>query len=176
MKDYDTVYDTKPITVRDYLFYFLIIVAIVFISIYLIRYHTIKAKDKVSTSYLVRNKFVENQVQSIQELKQVLNEKPTKLILYLTYHNSKKMYNTEKNMAKAFSEYDIKDIAYIYDFTVMKEKVTNYKEILDDTLDINVTSFPVLIIYEDGQISSYKVVKEYNDVKKIFEKYNIEKK
>ena len=175
MKNNDSLYDTKVVTIKDYLFYFLIIVAISFICIYFVRYNTIKLKEKTSVSYLVKNNYIENQVKGIQELKQVLNEKPSRLILYLSYHNSNKMYNTEKDIAKAFNDYDTKDITYIYDFTTLKEKVTNYKEILDDTLDINVTAFPVIIVYEDGQISSYKVVKKYNDLKNIFEKYKLEK-
>lgn len=176
MKDNNSMYTTKPVTIRDYLFYLLIVAAIVLISIYFIRYHFIKAKEKTRESYLIKDKYIENQIQSIQELKQVLNEKPSKLVLYLCYHNSDKMYKIEKNIAKAFNDYDTKDITYIYDFTPMKEKVTNYKEILDDTLDITVTDFPVIIVYEDGQISSYKVVKKYSDLKKVFVKYNIEKK
>ena len=176
MNNNESMYTNKPVTVRDYLFYFLIIIAIAFICVYFIRYNTVKSKEKTSISYLVKNNYIDNQIQGIQELRQVLNEKPNKLILYLSYHNSKKIYNTEKKIAKAFSDYDTRDITYIYDFTTMKEKVTNYKEILDDTLDISVTSFPVIIVYEDGQISSYKVVKDYDDLKNIFEKYNLEKK
>ncbi len=176
MKENTSMYTNKPVTIRDYLFYFIVIAAIALISIYFIRYHTIKVKEKTNTSYLIKNNYIENQINNIQELKQVLNEKPSKLILYLTYHSSKKMYKIEKNISKAFNDYDIKDITYIYDFTTIKEKVINYKEILDDTLDINVTDFPVVIVYEDGQISSYKVVKKYNDLKNIFIKYNIEKK
>lgn len=176
MNNNESMYTNKPVTMRDYLFYFLIITAIAFICVYFVRYHTVKIKEKTSVSYLVKNNYIDNQIQGIQELKQVLNEKPNKLILYLSYHNSKNIYNIEKNIAKAFTDYDTKDITYIYDFTTMKEKVTNYKEILDDTLDISVTSFPVIIIYEDGQISSYKVIKKYNDLKIMFEKYKIEKK
>lgn len=176
MKDNNSMYTNKPVTMKNYLLYFLIIIAIAFICIYFIRYYTIKGKDKTSVSYLVKEKYINNEIKSIQELKQVLNEKPSRLILFLSYHNSKSMYKIEKNIAKAFNDYDIKDIIYIYDFTTMKEKVTNYKEILDDTLDISVTDFPVIIYYEDGQISSYKVVKKYNDVKNIFDKYKIDKK
>lgn len=176
MKDNNSMYTTKPVTIRDYLFYFLIITAIALISIYFVRYHTMKVNEKTNESYLIKNKYIENQIQSIQELKQVLSEKPSRLILCLSYHNSNKMYKIEKGISKAFNDYDTKDITYIYDFTPLKEKVTNYKEILDDTLDISVTDFPVIIVYEDGQISSYKVVKKYSDLKKIFIKYNIEKK
>lgn len=175
MKD-NTLYINKPVTIRDYLFYGLIVLAIILMSIYLIRYQVVKVKEKTSTNYMVKNNYIDNEVKSIQELKEVLNEKPTRLILYLSYHNSKSMYNIEKDISKVFNTYDVKDIAYIYDFTELKERVNNYKDILNDTLDIDVSSFPALIIYEDGQISSYKTIKKASDVKDIFEKYKIDKK
>lgn len=166
----------RLITKRGYVFYFLITLAILLIAIYFIRWQQIKNKEKTSEDYLVKNNYVINQVNSIQELKQVIAESPSRLILILSYHNSRKIYNIEKNIAPTLSKYDVIDNLYLYDFTKLKDRVTNYKEILDDTLDIDASSFPVIIIYEDGQITSYKTINNKNDVIKLFNKHNIEKK
>lgn len=166
----------RLITKRGYVFYFLITLAILLIAVYFIRWQQIKTKEKTSTDYLVRNNYVLNQVNSIQELKQVIAESPSRLILILSYHNSRRIYNIEKEISSTISKYDIIDSLYIYDFTKLKDKVTNYKEILDDTLDIDASNYPVIIIYEDGQITSYKSINNKKDVQMLFDKYNIEKK
>ena len=168
--------DLEMASNRRILIYILITVATLLMLFYIIRYFQMKSKTKTEENYLIQNNIINNKVTSILELKQVLSESPNKLVLYLSYHNSKKMYDFEKKIAEVLKEYDTTDVMYIYDITTLKEKVDNYKEVLDDTLDINVSSFPVIIIYEDGQISSYKIIKNVNDIKKLFKKYNIEKK
>ena len=171
----DTVEEVKNKSFKITIAWILIVVALILIFTYFIKLHQIKNKEKTSVNYLIKNNYILNEVKNIQELKQVLTESPSTLIIYLSYHNSNKIYNIEKKIAKAFNEYDILDNTYIYDITTLKNKVNNYKEVLDDTLDINVTTLPVIVIYEDGQIKSYKTVKNYEDVINIFEKNNIEK-
>ena len=46
---------------------------------------------------------------------------------------------------------------------------------INEFLDINVNGFPVIIYYEDGQIISYKKIKNSKDFESVIKKINIEK-
>lgn len=166
----------KNIELRKNIIIILITIALLLIFVYLINYIIFKNKERLSESYLVRNNTVINQINNVSELKQVLKESPNKLILYVTYHNSNKIYKIEKKISDEINKYDVQDIMYIFDFTSIKEKVDNYALLINDALDINVTKFPVVVYYENGQIASYKVINNKDDITNLFNKYNIEKK
>lgn len=166
----------REVPFKNYLLLILIFIAIVLIALYLFKLYKVKNEERLSESYLVKNNLVSNKINNIQELKEVLNESPSKLVLYITYHNSNNIYKIEKELGNIFKDYDISDIFYIFDITTIKDKVKNYSDVIDETLDINVSGFPVIVYYEDGQIVSYKKINSNKDVNTFFEKNNIEKK
>jgi len=165
----------KEVPFKNYLLLILMIVAVVLITLYIFKFYKVKNEERLSESYLVKENLVSNKINNIQELKEVLNESPSKLVLYITYHNSSKIYKIEKELKDIFNQYNLTDIFYIFDITSIKDKVNDYADIIDETLDINVVDFPAIVYYEDGQIVSYKKINNVKDVKTFFEKNNIEK-
>ena len=170
----EKIKEKNAVSIKDYALILLMLIAAILISIYVYNYYQYKKDNHNKESYLSEHNLVTNRVNSLSELKQVLNESPSRLILYITYH-SKKTYDIEKKLEKELAKYDVQDNLYIFDITKMKEKSDKYGDVINDSLDINVTGFPVIVYYEDGQIVSYKKIKNYKDIINIFKKYNFEK-
>ena len=72
-------------------------------------------------------------------------------------------------------KYNIQEIFTLFDITDIKESNKNYTKQINDILDINVNGYPVIIYYEDGQISSYKRIKNSKDFESVIKKTNVEK-
>jgi len=164
----------ESISLKDYVLILLMLIAAVFIVIYVYKYYQYKKDNHTKTSYLIEHNLVTNSVNNLSELKQVLSESPSKLVLYISYH-SKKTYDIEKKLEKELIKYNIQDNFYIFDITNMKEKSHKYADVINDSLDINVTDFPVIVYYEDGQIVSYKRIKNYKEIINVLKKYGFDK-
>lgn len=166
---------TRYIPIKNYILMILMFIAVVLITVYIFKWYQIKKDDKISKSYLVENNLVTNQTNSIEELKNVLADNPSKFILYISYKGSSKIYNLEKSYKDIFKKYDLNEIFYLFDITDIKNENKNYKNLINNYLDINVNGYPVIIYYEDGQISSYKKISSSRDLEKFIEKIKIEK-
>lgn len=167
--------ETRYIPIKNYVLMVLMCIAVILITLYLFKWNQVKKEEKISQSYLVENKLVNNQTSSIDELKNVLTENSSRLLLYISYRNSSKIYNIEKNYTDIFKNYNISDIFYLFDITDIKENNKNYNNLINNYLDINVNGYPVIIYYEDGQISSYKKIDSAKDLEKFIKKIVNEK-
>lgn len=164
----------RYIPVKNYILLILMFIAVILITLYIFKWYQIKKDEKILQSYLVENNLIINQTNSIDELKNVITENSSRLLLYVSYRKNNRIYNIEKKYDDIFKKYNISDIFYLFDITDIKENNKNYKNLINNYLDINVNGYPVIIYYEDGQINSYKKIssaKELdNFIKKIYEK------
>ena len=165
----------KVILFKNDILMLLMFIAVVLIALYLFKWYQVKSDEKVSKSYLIKNNLVTNSVTTFEELDDVLTENSSRLILYISYRNSHKIYNIEKKYKDLFQDYNLQEIFTLFDITNIKEDNKNYNKLINDFLDINVTGYPVVIYFENGQISSYKKINSYKDLERIIKKYNIEK-
>ena len=165
----------KVIPFKNYILMLLMFIAVVLIALYLFKWYQVKSDEKVSKSYLIKNNLVTNSVTTFEELDDVLTENSSRLILYISYRNSHRIYNIEKKYKDLFQDYNLQEIFTLFDITNIKEDNKNYNKLINDFLDINVTGYPVVIYFENGQISSYKKINSYKDLERIIKKYNIEK-
>ena len=165
----------RKIPFKNYVLTALIFVAVIFITLYLFKWYQVKNEEKISTSYLVENNLTTSVIKSFEELQDGLAENSSRLILYISYRNDKGIYNIEKNYKKYFKKYNIQEIFTLFDITDIKEDNKNYTKQINDILDINVNGYPVVIYYEDGQISSYKKIKNSKDFESVIKKANVEK-
>jgi len=162
--------NTRYIPIKNYILVILMFIAIILITLYLFKWYQVKKDEKISQSYLIENKLVNNQTSSIEELKNVITENSSRLLLYISYRNSNKIYNIEKKYDDVFKKYNISDIFYLFDITNIKENNKDYNNIVNNYLDINVNGYPVIIYYEDGQINSYKKINSSKDLDKFINK------
>ena len=165
---------TRYIPFRNYLVIAIIAVAIILITLYIFKWYQIKKDEKVSQSYLIEQNLITNQTNNIDELKEVLNDN-SRLLLYISYTNSYKIYNLEKDYDKIFKEYNLNEIFYLFDITDIKNNSRDYKNLINNYLDINVDSYPVIIYYENGEINSYKKISSSKDLEKFIKKLDIDK-
>ena len=165
----------RYIPITNYLLAGLMILAIILISLYVFKWYQVKQDEKISQSYLVEKNIITNQISSFDELKGIITENSSRLLLYISYTNSHKIYNLEKKYDDIFQKYNITDIFYFFDITNIKKEHKNYTNLINNSLDINVNGYPVIIYYEDGQINSYKRIKNVKDLENFIKKNNIEK-
>ena len=165
----------RYIPIKNYILTILMFVAAILITLYLFKWYQVKQDEKISQSYLVENNLITSQLSSFDELKDVLTENSSRLLLYISYTNSNKIYNIEKNYKSIFKKYNLNDIFYLFDITDIKANNKKYNNIINNYLDINVNGYPVIIYYEDGQINSYKRIKSSKDLEKFIKKINIVK-
>lgn len=165
----------RTIPFRNYILTVLMFIAVILITLYLFKWYQVKNEEKISKSYLVENNLITSAVTTFEELNDVLTENSSRLILYISYRNDNKIYNLEKGYKKLFKEYKLEELFTLFDITNIKEDNVNYNKLINDFLDINVTGYPVVVYYENGQISSYKKINSSKDLEKLIKKYNIEK-
>ena len=167
--------ETRYIPIKNYILIVLMFIAVILITLYLFKWYQVKKDEKISQSYLVEKKLINNQTSSIDELKNVLTENSSRLLLYISYRNSSKIYNIEKNYTDIFKKYNISDIFYLFDITDIRKDNKNYNNLINNYLDINVNGYPVIIYYQDGQISSYKKINSSKELDKFIKKIVNEK-
>ena len=165
---------TRYIPIKNYLIIILIATAIILMTLYIFKWYQIKKYEKVSQSYLIEKNLITNQTNNFDELKEVLNDNQ-RLLLYISYTNSYKIYNLEKSFDKIFKEYNLNEIFYLFNITNIKKDNSNYKDLINNYLDINVDNYPVIIYYENGEINSYKTINSSKDLEKFIKKIDIEK-
>jgi cell division protein FtsI/penicillin-binding protein 2 len=165
----------RNIPFRNYILTVLMFIAVVLITLYLFKWYQVKTEEKISKSYLIENNLVTSAITTFEELNDVLTENSSRLMLYISYRNDKDIYNIESNYKKIFKKYNLQEIFTLFDITNIKQDNKNYKKLINDFLDINVSGYPVVIYYEDGQISSYKKITSSKDLENLIKKYKIEK-
>ena len=164
----------RVIPLKNYLLLILMFIAVILITLYIFKWYQIKKDEKISQSYLVENNLIINTTDNVDELNNVLTDN-SRLLLYISYRNSIKVYNIEKKYDYLFKKYNLKDIFYLFDITSIKKNNKNYISLINNYLDIDVTSYPAIIYFEDGQITSYKKINNYKDLENFIKKINIEK-
>lgn len=165
----------RNIPFRNYILTVLMFIAVVLITLYLFKWYQVKTEEKISKSYLIENNLVTSAITTFEELNDVLTENSSRLMLYISYRNDKDIYNIESNYKKIFKKYNLQEVFTLFDITNIKQDNKNYKKLINDFLDINVSGYPVVIYYEDGQISSYKKITSSKDLENLIKKYKIEK-
>lgn len=164
----------RYIPIKNYILLILMFIAVTLITLYLFKWYQVKKDERISQSYLIENNLVTNETSSIEELKNVLADN-SRLILYISYRNSNKIYNLEKEYKDIFKKYNLNNMFYLFDITDIKNSNKNYKNLINNYLDIDVNGYPVIIYYEDNQITSYKKINSSKDLEKFLKKINIEK-
>lgn len=165
----------RNIPLKNYIIIIIMFIAVILITLYVFKWYQIKKDEKVSQNYLVEKNLITNQTNKIDELNNVITENSSRLLLYISYRNSYKIYNMEQKYDYIFKDYNLSDIFYLFDITDIKANNKNYKNLINKYLDINVDNYPVIIYYEDGQISSYKKITSHKDLLQFIKKIGIEK-
>ena len=141
------------VPIKNYVIVVLVIIGIIALVWYGFSWHKVIQENKVSTSYLIKEKVVSNEMQTIEELKDVFSEAPSDYYLYISYTGSQEVYNMEKELTALINNYKINEEFYYLNVTDIK-KENNYIDKINEALDLNekkVTNVPTIIYFKDGK-------------------------
>ena len=146
------------------------ILAIIFLALYFNKWNTVKEQEKYYNSYLISTNTISLEMNDINEIDNVLSETPNYYFLYISYTNSKDVYELETDLKPLIDEYQLQNNFYYLNVTNIKKENNNYKEDIANTLDIDssiISKVPIILYFKDGELASSKGVftaQEFEDL------------
>ena len=180
----------RYIPLKNYVLAAVVVVVMILLTLYGFAWYNVLRENRVSTSYLVKEKIISNEIQSLEEVSDVFSEAPNSYFIYISYTGSEEIYNMEKDLKKVINDYSLNDSVYFLNVTSIKDE-KNYIEKINKTLNLediindyelndqiyylNVTSIKDEKDYlkkihdalglEDGTIKSVPTILYYNEGK-----------
>ncbi len=153
----------RYIPLKNYVIAGLVIVFIIAITCYSFAWYKVFKENKVSTSYLVQEKIVTNEIKNLEEISDIFSEVPESYFVYISYTGSEEVYNMEKDLKNIIKEYNLTDSIYYLNVTNIKEN-ENYIEEINKAFNLEekkVTQVPTIIYYNNGKVVD--IVKRNDD-------------
>ncbi len=141
------------IPLKNYVLAVVIVVVIILITCYSFAWYNVFKENKVSTSYLVKEKIVSNEIQSLDELDAIFSEVPESYYVYISYTGSENIYNMEKDLKDLITEYNLNDSIYYLNVTSFKEE-DNYIDKINEAFNLEdkkIDQVPTIIYYKNGK-------------------------
>ena len=142
------------VPVKNYVIVVLVAIAIIALVLYGFSWHKVIKENRVSTSYLIKEKVISNEMQTIEELNDVFSEAPSEYFLYISYTGSEQIYKMEKELTTLINNYNLNEKFYYLNITDIK-KEDNYIDKLNKTLDLKnkkITSVPTILYFKEGKL------------------------
>lgn len=141
------------IPIKNYVIAFGIVVAAVLLTIYGFAWYNVLKEGKVSQSYLVKEKVISNEIQSLDEVEAIFAEVPDEYFIYISYTGSEEIYNMEKELKKVINKYELNDQIYYLNVTEIKEK-DDYIDKINKSLNLEekVTQVPTIVYIKEGKV------------------------
>ncbi|MBE6154435.1 MAG: hypothetical protein E7163_02535 [Firmicutes bacterium] len=163
-------YKNKAIYYKNYLLGFGVVLGIIFIILYINKWHQVKEQEKYLNSYLMSNNTINLEITDINAIDSVLSETPNYYFVYISYTQDKKVYNLEKNLKPIIDNYDLQNNFYFINITNIKDKNKNYKEEIAKELKIGnnyINNIPVILYFKNGElINSVNNSKDFENLLK----------
>lgn len=148
-------YKNKSSVSRKYIIYLIIILGVIFIALYVNKWHQVKEQEKYLNSYLVSSNTISLEMTDIKEINSVLSETPSYYFVYIGYTKDKSVYNLEKKLKPLIDEYNLQNNFYFINVTNIKEKNKNYKSDIATELKIDddyIKKVPVILYFRNGSL------------------------
>ncbi len=149
----NVIKNERYIPIKNYVISIIIVLAIILLTWYGFAWYKVLQENKVSTSYLVKEKVISNEITSLDKLDDVFGETPSNYFVYVSYTGNEQIYNMESDLGKIIKEYNLNDTIYFLNVTSLKEKNSNYIEEINQALkleDKKITKIPTIIYYKDN--------------------------
>ena len=140
--------------------------------------------EKITKSYLISSNVIANEINSLDELSDVLSEAPLDYFLYISYPNDKKIYNMEIDLKKVICKYELQDKFYYLNIEDIKEN-EDYIEELNSILNLNeekITNVPTILYFKEHTLAKNGIIHKDNntlmqasDFNQLLENLKIEK-
>lgn len=144
----------RYIPIKNYVLAAVIVVVMILLTLYGFEWYKVLKENKVSTSYLVKEKIISNEINGLAEVNDVFSEAPTNYYLYISYTGSEEIYNMEKDLKEIINEYSLNDSMYFLNVSDIKDE-DNYIDQINEALNLEdqkVKKVPTIIYYNDGKV------------------------
>ena len=174
--------DLKNVSTRNYLIAIILVVAVILLTWYGFKWYSLIEGNKVSNSYLLKEKVLTNEIKNIDEVIDVLSETPNTYFIFISYTGDEEVYNLEKDLSSTIKEYNLENKIYYLNITDIKDD-DNVLDKINSSLgltDRKVTQIPTIIYYNNGKVVDIIKRQDNNimtsgDFKKLLDVYQIEK-
>lgn len=142
----------RYVPIKNYVVSIVIICAIILLTWYGFAWYNVFKENKVSTSYLVKEKIISNEIKSLNEVEDVFSEAPASYYVYVSYTGSEEVYNMEKELQDVIVEYNLNDSMYFLNVTSIKDE-KDYIDKVNKALKLEekkITKIPTIVYYKDG--------------------------
>lgn len=150
---------------KNYIIAIVVVAAIIGLVCYGFAWYKVIKEDRISTSYLIKDKVITQEIDNIEELPDVFSEPPSSYFIYISYVGDEKIYNLEKDLSKLIREYNLNDSFYYVNVNSIKDN-ENYIDEINKILNLDspkVESVPTIIYYNDGKVVDI-INKEGNNI------------
>ncbi len=144
----------RYIPIKNYVLAAVIVVVMILLTLYGFEWYKVLKENKVSNSYLIKEKIISNEIKGLNEVNDVFSEAPAKYYLYISYTGSEEIYNMEKDLKKVINEYELNDSMYFLNVTDIKDE-KNYIEKINEALNLEdqkVKNVPTIIYFDEGKV------------------------
>lgn len=142
------------IPVKNYVIAALIVVVMLGLTWYAFAWYKVFQENKVSTSYLVQEKYISQEITDLNTVKDVFSEVPDSYFVYISYTGDEQIYNMEKTLKNLIKEYNLSDNLYYLNVTSIKNDA-DYIDKINNALgltDRKVTKVPSILYFYEGKL------------------------
>lgn len=172
----------KFIPVKNYILAAIIVVVIIGLTWYGFAWYNVLKENKVSTSYLVKEKYISNEIADLNEIGDIFTEAPDSYFVYISYTGDEQVYNMEKSIKDLIKEYNLSEQIYYLNVTSIKDE-ENYLDKINETLNLTdrkVVKVPSILYFYEGKLVEMTDTKSdglmtKSDFQKLIEIVNIKK-
>lgn len=144
----------RYIPTKNYIIAIGVVIGILLIAWYCFAWYKVYKEDKISTSYLIKNNVISNEITDLNEIVDVFSEAPDEYFVYVSYTGDEDIFAMEKDLAKIIKKYSITDQFYYLNITNIKDN-NDYIDEINRSLslrDEKIIRVPTIIYYKDGEV------------------------
>ncbi len=144
----------RYIPLKNYIIAVVLVIVIVLITWWGFAWYNVYKESKVSESYLVKQKIISQEIDDLNEVKDVFSEPFSNYFIYISYTGSEEVYNMEKELKSIIVDYKLSDKFYYLNVTDIKDD----KDVIDkinDSLGLEgkeITKIPTIIYVKEGNV------------------------
>ena len=169
------------IPVKNYILAALIVVVMLGATWYGFKWYEVIQEEKVSTSYLVKNKYISKEIANLEEVDTVFSETSDSYFIYVSYTGDENVYNMEKTLKNEIVKYNLIDNMYYLNVTDIKSQ-ENYIDAVNKALNLEdrkITKVPTILYFYEGTLVGMtdpkgEALMTVSDFQKLIELSNIE--
>lgn len=142
------------VPVKNYILAAVLVVVIIALTWYAFAWYNVLKENKISTSYLVKEKVISKEINDLSEVSDVFSEAPDKYFIYVSYTGNEEIYDMEKDLKSVINEYNLNDSFYYLNVTSIKDE-KGYIDRVNESLnlqDMKIKEIPTIIYYNDGKV------------------------